>query len=136
MSESTISHEAQMTLAGLAKRKASDRLRRDGNFSPDAIRRRMRAFAHDRDLPPAEIPGRVNTRSLAAFVEKHNVSCEWLMFGDLRGLLKTVQNAQPAPEIVEAQRREIVQLLLAMPPARRASAIAAVREMIGKGSAA
>jgi hypothetical protein len=71
-----------------------------------------------------------------AFCEQHNVSLDWLLLGDLRGLLRTVQNAQPAPEIVEAQKREIVQLLLAMPPARRSKAIAAVREMIGKGSAA
>jgi hypothetical protein len=136
--DETISHEAKIAIAAAAKRKASDRLERDGNFSRDAIRHRLRALAHDRGIPPAGIAKamRLNTRALVAFCEQHNVSCDWLMFGDLRGLPKTVQNAQPAPEIVEAQKCEIVQLLLAMPPGKRSIAIAALREMTGSAKGA
>ena len=131
MNDSTISHEAKIALANVAKRKARERLDRDGNFSLDAIRRRLRAFAYDRGMSPAETAKalKLNMPALVAFCEQHTISVDWLLMGDLHGLLKTVQNAQPAPEIVEAQKREIVQLLLAMPPGRRRVAIASMREM-------
>jgi hypothetical protein len=50
-----ISEEAKRAIADAARRKAADRLDRDGAHSMDAIRRRVRAIAHERNLQPADI---------------------------------------------------------------------------------
>src|ERR1019366_2475131 len=49
-----ISEEAKKAIADAARRKAADRLNRDGAYSLDAIRRRVRAIAQERGLQPAE----------------------------------------------------------------------------------
>ena len=73
-----ISEEAKASLAQLNQRKARDRLVRDGAISSDALRRRVRAFAEERSLPPAEIHKlmykRISNRDVMLFCEKHKVS--------------------------------------------------------------
>jgi len=87
-----ISQEAKEALANLSKRKARDRLVRDGAGSRDAIQRRVLAFAKERKLPPAEyaklMHKRILTGNLIPFCQKHGVSAEWLLCGDLKALQK------------------------------------------------
>jgi hypothetical protein len=89
---SGISQEAQIALAELSKRKARDRLHRDGASSIPAMQRRIRAIAAERDIPPGEIAKlmrkRIGTRDAMAFMERHHVSADWLLTGDLQGRLK------------------------------------------------
>ena len=54
MSDREISQEAKTALANASRRKAADRLRRDGCQSMDAVRRRIRDVAEERQLQPAE----------------------------------------------------------------------------------
>jgi hypothetical protein len=49
-----ISQEAETALATVRRRKARERLDRDGAQSIDAIRRRVRAIAEERKLQPAD----------------------------------------------------------------------------------
>ena len=78
---SDISQEAKTALANLARQKAADRLRRDGAFLMDAVRRRVRAFAQERNLQPADYAKlmykRMSTKAFMAFCEKHKVSADW-----------------------------------------------------------
>ncbi len=46
-----ISDKAKQALADLARRKAFDRLDRDGAHSTAALQRRVRALAHERNRP-------------------------------------------------------------------------------------
>src|SRR5665647_2634899 len=100
-----ISEEEAKT--SIKQRKARDRLERDGAHSSDALRRRVRAFAEERSLPPADIHKlmykRISTRDVMLFCEKHKVSYDWLLCGDLRGLHRMTQEAKATPqEIPEA----------------------------------
>src|SRR5690242_25902 len=52
MIDKETSEEAKRALAEAAMRRAADRLRRDGADSDDALRRRVRALAAERNLPP------------------------------------------------------------------------------------
>jgi hypothetical protein len=57
-----ISEEAKRAIADVARRKAADRLNRDGAHSMDAIRRRVRAIAQERNLQPADIAKMMHKR--------------------------------------------------------------------------
>jgi hypothetical protein len=85
-----ISEEAKQALADVALRKAQDRLVRDGCRTDAAMRRRLLALAAERNLPPAEyaklMHKRIIMKSIQEFCRKHNVSLDWLIYGDLKGL--------------------------------------------------
>jgi len=91
--------EAKRAIADVARRKAADRLRRDGAHSMDAIRRRVRAIAQERNLQPADITKlmhkRISNQPRLAFAEKHKISLDWLLCGDLKGLQRMMQ-ARPS----------------------------------------
>ena len=91
-----ISEEAKRAIADIARRKAADRLKRDGAYSLDAIRRRVRAIAQERNLQPADIAKmmhkRTSTPHAMAFCEKHKISMDWLLCGDLQGLRRRRPN--------------------------------------------
>jgi hypothetical protein len=129
-----ISQEAKRAIADLARRKAADRLNRDGAHSMDAIRRRVRALAQERNLQPAEFAKlmykRISTTHAMAFCEKHKISMDWLLCGDLKGLQRmTCEAKAQQAETVEAQRQEMVRLFLALPPRLQPTALAGIREI-------
>jgi hypothetical protein len=138
MSDKEISQEAQASIAKLNQRKARERLHRDGANSSDALRRRVRAFAEERNLQPADIAKlmykRINTRDVMAFCENHKVSFDWLLCGDLRGLHRMTQEAKATPqEMTEAQRKEVTQLFSALPPRMQGVALGCIRELLSRG---
>jgi hypothetical protein len=101
----------------------------------DAVRRRVRAFAQERNLQPAEFAKlmhkRVSTRAAMAFCEKHKVSLDWLLYGDLQGLRRMTQEAKATPpEMTEAQRKEVTQLFLALSPRMQAVALGCTCETV------
>jgi hypothetical protein len=129
-----ISEEAKRAIADVARRKAADRLNRDGAHSMDAIRRRVRAIAQERNLQPADIAKlmykRIGTAHAVAFCEKHKISMDWLLCGDLKGLQRmTCEAKAQQAETVEAQRQEIVRLFLALPARLQPTALAGIREI-------
>jgi hypothetical protein len=85
-----ISQEAKDALANLSKRKARERLHRDGAASPEATRRRIRAFAIEKAIPSGKIAklmkGRLTMPRLVQFSKDYKVSLDWLLYGDLHGL--------------------------------------------------
>ena len=58
----------------------------------DALRARIRLIAHERNLPKDEIKKVIGLKQhqLVLFVQRHQLSWEWLLEGDLRGLRKMV----------------------------------------------
>jgi hypothetical protein len=70
--------DAKRAIADGARRKAFDRLVRDGAYSTDAVRRRVRAFAAERNLAPADYTKLLHKRiSSSAAVDpcaKHRVT--------------------------------------------------------------
>jgi hypothetical protein len=87
---SDISEEAKRAIADGARRRAADRLDRDGRHSPDAVRRRVLALAAERNLAPADyaklLHKRISSSAAVDFCDKHKVSLDWLLSGDLQGL--------------------------------------------------
>ena len=133
-----ISEEAKKALADVSRRKAIDRLQRDGCCSMDAVRRRVQAIAEERQLPPAEFAKlmykRISTTDAMAFCEKHKVSLDWLLYGDLQGLHRMTKEAKAEPpEMTEAQRKEVSQLFLALSPRMQAVALGCMRELMTRG---
>ena len=101
----------------------------------DAVRRRVRAIAEERNLEPAEFAKlmyeRISTTYALAFCEKHKVSLDWLLCGDLQGLRRMTQEAKvEPPEMTEAQRKEVTQLFLALSPRMQAVALGCMRELM------
>ena len=84
-----ISEEAKRAIADGARRRARDRLDRDGCHSTDAVRRRVLALAAERNLAPADdaklLHKRISMSVAVDFCEKHKVSVDWLLCGDLQG---------------------------------------------------
>jgi hypothetical protein len=85
-----ISEEAKRALADLPRRQAFDRLEKDGAHSTPALQRRVRALAHQRNIPPADLAKliykRVRTQDVMVFCEKHKASFDWILGGDIAGL--------------------------------------------------
>jgi hypothetical protein len=132
-----ISQEAKNAIAQLNQRKAHERLDRDGANSSDALRRRVRAFAAERSLPPADIAKlmykRINTRDIMAFCKKHKVSSDWLLCGDLRGLHRMTQEAKAAPqEIPDALRKEVMARFSALSPRMQTAALGCMQELLAR----
>ena len=85
-----ISEEEKRAIAENRRRKAFDRLERDGAHSTAALQRRVRALAQERNIPAADFHKlmykRPSTPDVMVFCEKHKVSYDWLLSGDLKGL--------------------------------------------------
>jgi hypothetical protein len=113
---------------------ARDRLRNDGCSSDAAFQRRVLALAVERNLPPAEyaklLHKRVPMPPIVAFCKKHDVSLDWLMDGDLKGLqrMKAWKKAGMTPD---EQRAEILRLFFALAPDTQRLAIQMLRELTG-----
>ena len=90
-----ISEQAKRTLADLPRRKALQRLERDGATSRPAMQRRIQAIAAERSIPPADFHKlmykRPSTQAVMDFCKKHKVSFDWLLCGDLKGLARMEQ---------------------------------------------
>jgi hypothetical protein len=95
-----ISEEAKRTLADLPRRKALQRLERDGATSRPAMQRRILALAAERSIPPADFHKlmykRPSTEAVMVFCKKHKVSFDWLLCGDLKGLARMEQKRKQA----------------------------------------
>jgi hypothetical protein len=126
-------HRTRRRNASIRKRKREDRHRRDqelvaktrlamdGAASSDAIRRRILWLAHERKSAPADIYKAMTCRldHPAGFIKHQNPSYDWLLYGELKGLLRMPANKQsPAiltvadviklyAELTMEQRREM-----------------------------
>ena len=75
--------------ANTAKRRAQLQRLHDTGARPERIRERLLLLAYERGISVSELPkvGRCMTPPLADFGQKHSVSWDWLICGDLKGLL-------------------------------------------------
>ena len=98
-----ISEQAKRTLADLPRRKALQRLERDGATSRPAMQRRIQVIAAERSIPPADFHKlmykRISTRDVMLFCEKHKVSFDWLLCGDLKGLARMERERKQAAAV-------------------------------------
>ena len=62
-----------------------------------AFRARVTLFAEQRQIPKSEMIwiGRIKHEDLIRFAQRYRVSLDWLLCGDLRGLLRTVRRMKP-----------------------------------------
>jgi hypothetical protein len=82
---------------------AYQRLVDDGASSNATIRKRIALIAAERKLDPSEtmamMKGRwLRTFDLCQFAKKYHLSADWLVYGDLEGLLRTVRGCPTRPE--------------------------------------
>ena len=65
----------------------------EGRSSKRAIRIRIKMIANERGLSDAEVSRAMNcgTSAVVEFADKYNLSLDWLLLGDLKGLLRTVR---------------------------------------------
>jgi hypothetical protein len=62
-----------------------------------AFRARLTLFAEQRQIPKSEMAwlGRLKHHDLVCFARRHRVDIEWMITGNLRGLLRTVRRLSP-----------------------------------------
>jgi hypothetical protein len=125
---SDISEEAKKAIANGARRRAADRLVRDGCHSTDAVRRRVLALAAERNLAPADYAKLLHKRISAApavdFCEKHKVSMDWLLCGNLQGLQRMTREAKAAPSAESNQAyRNLLEAFGKLDPAGRRAVV-------------
>jgi hypothetical protein len=127
-----ISAEAKLAIQNGALIRARNRLRQDGCSSDDAFRRRVLVLAAERGFPPAEyaklLHKRCPMKRITAFCKRHDVSLDWLMDGDLKGLQRMKQWKKQGMTPDE-QRAEILRLLLLLPLEMQQIAIHRLRQM-------
>jgi hypothetical protein len=115
-----ISEEAKRALADLPRRRAAERLGRDGAHSIAAVQRRVRAIAQERNLPPADIAKmmhkRIITKHALAFCEKHKISLDWLLCGDLAGLQRMTRERKLRDQAVPQLSDRIMQKYCSLSP--------------------
>ena len=133
-----ISQEAKQALADNSRRKAIARLERDGAHSAAAFQRRVRSLAAERSILPADIHKlmykRPSTGAVMAFCKKHEVSYDWLLCGDLRGLQRMSQKTfAKQPEITEAERKEALSLYCSLSARNRTAVLGCMRELMKMG---
>jgi hypothetical protein len=78
----------------------------DAASRKDAIRTRIRLIAAERGLPESEIKkviGRLSTRDVICFMQRHDISADWLLCGDLKGLLRMVRVRPQRPNLPLAE---------------------------------
>jgi hypothetical protein len=68
-----------------------------------AVRKRIALIAAERKLDPSETEALMNGRRLRTFhlcqfAKKDHLSVDWLIFGNLKGLLETVRGCPSRPE--------------------------------------
>ena len=139
-----ISEEAKLAIANGHLVRARQRLVRDGCRTDAAMRRRLLVLAAERNLPPAEyaklMHKRIMIKSIQEFCRKHNVSLDWLMDGDLKGLQRMKQWAKEdhgmtavSPELLKAQLREFLRVLLCIDKDKLPTVMRVVRTFVEGG---
>jgi hypothetical protein len=110
------------------------RLTEDGASSIAAIRRRIQVIALERRLQPSEIAKALTCRTyeLGQFAERHRLSLDWPIGGDLKGLLQTAQARERPP--VEEERHLIAQLLKKLDPRLLPVALQGIRKIVAEQS--
>lgn len=112
-----------------SRKKACQRLARDGNDAEKNIRRRLQVTARERLIPDAEISRALRGQNLASFCLAHGISMDWVMWGDLKGLFRTVQDARiTSPEMEQAQASEVAMLFKRLPPHDRTRLLNGLRQ--------
>src|SRR5258706_5663238 len=134
-----ISEEAKIAMANGRLVRARQHLVRDGCCTDAAMRRRLLVLAAERNLPPAAyaelMHKRIMMKSIQEFCRKHNVSLDWLMDGDLKGLQRMKQWAKEDHGMTaDEQRAEILRLLLALPPSKQKNALEWIKVEIATGN--
>jgi hypothetical protein len=95
--------QAQIALVEISKRKAKQRLNKDGASSNAAVRKRIALIAAERKLKPSETATFMKGRyiplvPLGRFAEKHKLSVDWLIGGDLKKHPRFVPKAEATNE--------------------------------------
>jgi hypothetical protein len=105
--------ETEVAVRVIAARNARERLSRDGSGSREAIQRRVMAFAKERKLAPVDyaklMHKRIMTPAAMAFCEKHCVSMEWLLCGDLKALQKMTREPVKSPASIEIAYKTLLE---------------------------
>jgi hypothetical protein len=91
-------------------------------------------IAHERRLPPDEIAKAMTCRTydIVQFAERHRIDCNWLIYGDLKGLLSTAQARERPP--VDEERYLIAQLLEKLDPSLLPVALQGIRKIVAEQS--
>jgi hypothetical protein len=79
------------------------RLHTDGSCKPENVRRRLQWLAYERQIPEKDLP-KVQcdpTDELLDFAEKHHVSLDWLLGGDLKGLHRMIGTIAVTDRVTE-----------------------------------
>ncbi|MGY4260100.1 hypothetical protein ACVI1L_007168 [Bradyrhizobium sp. USDA 4516] len=115
---------------------AFKRLQKDGSTSSANIRRRLKLIADERLIHGAEVSKACRSdRAMLDFCVNHAISTDWVLYGSLSGLLRTVRDARSTtPEVEQAQSQEVAILFRQLTPHDRNRLLNGLRNMTGAAS--
>jgi hypothetical protein len=122
------------TRAKQRRKTPQGRLTEDGASTNAAMRRRIQVIAHERRLQPSEVAKALTCRTFEVlkFAERHRISVDWLIHGDLKGLLRTAQARERPP--VDEERGLIEKLLKQLDPRLLPVALQGIRKIVAEQS--
>ncbi|MCA6105105.1 hypothetical protein [Bradyrhizobium australafricanum] len=113
--------------------RAFKRLQKAGSTSAANVRRRLAVIADERLIPTADVLKALRSdRATLDFCVEHAISTDWVFYGDLKGLLRTVRDARSTtPEATLAQSQEVATLFGQLTPHDRNRLLNGLRNMTG-----
>src|SRR6266576_3474685 len=106
MKEEDSDEQANQALLNIVKRKARERLTRDGSASREAIHRRIRSIAKERDIPADVVArllkGKIIKPRMVIFSTDYGLSLDWLLYRSLEGLRRMTKEKHQPPASNEA----------------------------------
>ncbi|WP_141340921.1 hypothetical protein [Bradyrhizobium sp. USDA 3458] len=115
---------------------AFKRLQKAGSTSAANVRRRLAVIADERLIPAADVLKALRSgRATLDFCVTHAISTDWVLYGSLSGLLRTVRDARSTtPEVEQAQSQEVATLFRRLSPHDRNRLLNGLRNMTGAAS--
>ncbi|MGY4570501.1 hypothetical protein [Bradyrhizobium sp. USDA 3256] len=112
------------------------RLEKDGSTSTANVKRRLALIADERLIRGSEVLKACRSdRAMLDFCVTHAISTDWVFYGDLKGLLRTVRDARSVtPDAEQAQSQEVAALFRQLTPHDRGRLLNGLRNMTGAPS--
>jgi len=115
-----------------SRNSAYRRLIKDGGMHTTNIRKRLELIARERCIPSSEISKAMRGQNLITFCNAHDLSIDWVMGGDLKGLLRTIEwQRSTTPDILQQQSIEIATLFRQLPARDRTKMLNGLRRLVG-----
>jgi hypothetical protein len=101
----------------------------DGASTNENIRRRLQWLAQEWKIPADQLPKitRTITKELRDFIQRYDVNCDWLLYGDLKGLRRMMYARKGIPTA-----RQLSEKISSLPPDLKQIVVGKINRLLEK----